>query len=278
MPETYLTTAPLRGTSNPSNGHRRNAIPDTAFRRTGRPGSSRRTLGGGDPYRPQPPYLRHHLACRRGRHVRPGAAGPDSYSLAGSDGACCRLAPRAPPRSAANIVCLTWRHRRQRRPCAPSGRESGGGRSRAGARGGGGWHPDRAPGGDPLGRPPPFQRQRPSGDAILWTSPPNSVPEGGAAARRQGGPGRAWPARGRRARLMVIPHASIIRFLMSAWHGEDATGDVGGASSLRLRIRTDQRAASHARCLRTIVGTSWCVSVTPGGPAEHAGLRLGDVL
>ena len=75
----------------------------------------------------------------------------------------------------------------------------------------------------------------------------------------------------------MVPHATIARFL-------DPLGMAKSLSSPRANrgwLGVALQPITVPEPLRAIAGQTsgrMVVSVTPGGPAEHAGLRLGDVL
>ncbi|HTW70337.1 MAG TPA: S1C family serine protease [Acetobacteraceae bacterium] len=116
------------------------------------------------------------------------------------------------------------------------------------------------------------------GDAIMLDLANNLVPEGGAVLDARGGL-LGMASAGPQGEALVVPYASIARFL-------DPLITTVKALPLSDRARRGWlgvalQPITVPGTLRQVAGQSsgrMVVGVTAGGPAEHAGLRLGDVL
>lgn len=116
----------------------------------------------------------------------------------------------------------------------------------------------------------------PMGEAIMLDLPAAMLPEGGPVLDARGGL-LGMATAGPQGEALVVPHATIARFL-------DPLGMAKSLSSPRANrgwLGVALQPITVPEPLRAIAGQTsgrMVVSVTPGGPAEHAGLRLGDVL
>ena len=115
------------------------------------------------------------------------------------------------------------------------------------------------------------------GDAILLDLAPNLVPEGGPVLDARGGL-LGMASAGPHGEAMVIPYGTIARFL-------DPLGVVKALPvaqpARRGWLGVALQPITVPDTLRIVAGQTsgrMVVGVTAGGPAEHAGLRLGDVL
>lgn len=126
--------------------------------------------------------------------------------------------------------------------------------------------PNHADGGGPL-----------SG-AITLDLPAGTVPEGGPVLDAKGGI-LGMATAGRQGEALVVPHATIVRFLdpLALPAKTLATATQARRGWLGVALQP----ISVPGTLRMIAGQSsarMVVSVSPGGPADQAGLRVGDVL
>jgi len=116
------------------------------------------------------------------------------------------------------------------------------------------------------------------GDTILLDLANNLVPEGGAILDARGnllGMASAGP----QGEAMVVPYAAIARFLdpltttmLALPLADRARRGWLGLALQPITVPSTLRQIAGQQSGRMVVG------VTAGGPAEHAGLRLGDVL
>ena len=120
--------------------------------------------------------------------------------------------------------------------------------------------------------------QWPGGGAMMLDLPGNLVAEGGPVLDARGGL-LGMATVGPQNEALVVPHAVIARFLDPltgiATKVPAITGPRRGWLGIALQPIT------VPETLRPIAGQTsgrMVVSVTPGGPADQAGLRLGDVL
>lgn len=116
----------------------------------------------------------------------------------------------------------------------------------------------------------------PLGDAIVLDLAADKVPEGGPVLDARGGL-LGMATAGPQGEALVIPHATINRFLdplglAKALPAAQARRGWLGVALQPINVPQAMRAVAHQTSGRMVV------SMTPGGPAEHAGLRLGDVL
>ncbi len=114
------------------------------------------------------------------------------------------------------------------------------------------------------------------GDAIILDLAADKLPEGGPVLDARGGL-LGMASAGPQGEALVIPHATINRFLDPLGMAKTlptARPQRGwlGVALQPINVPQAMRAIAHQTSGRLVV------SVTPGGPAEHAGLRLGDVL
>lgn len=116
----------------------------------------------------------------------------------------------------------------------------------------------------------------PLGGAIILDLPAGLLPEGGpvldAAGQLLG-----MASVGPQGEALVIPHATIARFLdplgmATLLPAAQRQRGWLGVALQPITVPHPMRAIARQPSGRMVVG------VTPGGPAEHAGLRLGDVL
>ncbi|HVC58822.1 MAG TPA: PDZ domain-containing protein [Acetobacteraceae bacterium] len=116
----------------------------------------------------------------------------------------------------------------------------------------------------------------PLGEAIMLDLAANLVPEGGPVLDARGGL-LGMASAGPQGEALVIPYATITRFL-------DPLGMAKTLPATQTRrgwLGVALQPITVPETLRAVAGQSsgrMVVSLTPGGPAEHAGLRLGDVL
>ena len=198
----------------------------------------------------------------------------DSYSLARSDGTLlpARAARRDP---ATNLVCLNLETPAATTPMRAAGHPAVGSLALAlGA----------AADGSPTVRLTAIHwvghaaanGSGPLGDAIILDLAADQVPEGGPVLDARGGL-LGMASAGPQGEALVIPHATINRFLDPLGMAktlpamQTRRGWLGVALQ-PINVPQPMRAIAHQTSGRLVV------SVTPGGPAEHAGLRLGDVL
>ncbi len=116
----------------------------------------------------------------------------------------------------------------------------------------------------------------PLGDAIMLDLAADLVPEGGPVLDARGGL-LGMASAGPQGEALVIPYATINRFLDPLGMAKTlptARPQRGwlGVALQPINVPPAMRAIAHQTSGRLVV------SVTPGGPAEYAGLRLGDVL
>jgi S1-C subfamily serine protease len=198
----------------------------------------------------------------------------DSYSLTGSDGTL--LAARAARRDpATNLVCLNLENPAATAPMRAAALPSVGSLALAlGA----------AADGSPTVRLAVVHRVNRAnagsggamGDTIILDLAAEKLPEGGPVLDARGGLlGMASP--GPLGEAMVVPHATINRFLdplglAKTLPAAQARRGWLGVALQPINVPPAMRAIAHQTSGRLVV------SVTPGGPAEHAGMRLGDVL
>ena len=114
------------------------------------------------------------------------------------------------------------------------------------------------------------------GDAILLDLAADLVPEGGPVLDARGGL-LGMASAGPQGEALVIPRATIIRFLdplalVKTLPGVQPRRGWLGVALQPITVPQRMREIAHQSSGRLVV------SVTSGGPAEHAGLRLGDVL
>jgi S1-C subfamily serine protease len=116
----------------------------------------------------------------------------------------------------------------------------------------------------------------PLGEAIILDLAADQVPEGGPVLDARGGL-LGMASAGPQGEALVIPHATINRFL-------DPLGMAKTLPAMQTRrgwLGVALQPINVPQAMRSIAHQSsgrLVVSLTPGGPAEHAGLRLGDVL
>ena len=116
----------------------------------------------------------------------------------------------------------------------------------------------------------------PLGDAIILDLAAGMLPEGGPVLDARGGL-LGMATAGPQGEALVVPHATINRFLDPLGMAKTLPAVQGrrgwlGVALQPINVPQAMRAVAHQSSGRLVV------SVTPGGPAEHAGLRLGDVL
>jgi S1-C subfamily serine protease len=116
----------------------------------------------------------------------------------------------------------------------------------------------------------------PLGDAIMLDLAAGMLPEGGPVLDARGGL-LGMATAGPQGEALVVPHATINRFLDPLGMAKTLPAVQGrrgwlGVALQPINVPQAMRAVAHQSSGRLVV------SVTPGGPAEHAGLRLGDVL
>jgi S1-C subfamily serine protease len=114
------------------------------------------------------------------------------------------------------------------------------------------------------------------GDAIILDLASDMLPEGGPVLDARGGL-LGMASAGPQGEALVISHATINRFLDPLGMAKtlptaQARRGWLGVALQPINVPQAMRAIAHQSSGRMVV------SVTPGGPAEHAGLRLGDVL
>jgi S1-C subfamily serine protease len=198
----------------------------------------------------------------------------DSYSVAGSDGSLLpgRTARRDP---ATNLVCLSLDTPAVAVPLRPAMHPSVGSLALAiGA----------AADGSPTVRLTAIHwvsrgsgtNSGPMGDTILLDLAADLLPEGGPVLDARGDL-LGMASTGAQGEALVIPYATINRFLdpLGMARTVPAVQPKRGWLGVALQpinVPPAMRAAAHQTSGRLVV------SITPGGPAEHAGLRLGDVL
>jgi S1-C subfamily serine protease len=198
----------------------------------------------------------------------------DSYSLAGSTGTL--LPARAARRDAAtNLVCLNLDKPATATPIRAAAPPAVGGLALAlGA----------ATDGSPTIRLTTIHwvghghanGTGPLGDAIMLDLASDLIPEGGPVLDARGGL-LGMASAGPQGEALVIPYATINRFLDPL--GMAKTLPAVGAHRGWLGVALQPINVPHAmRAVAHQTSGRMVVSVTPGGPAEHAGLRLGDVL
>jgi S1-C subfamily serine protease len=198
----------------------------------------------------------------------------DSYSLAGSTGTL--LPARAARRDAAtNLVCLNLDKPGSATPIRAAAPPAVGGLALAlGA----------AADGSPTIRLTTIHwvghghanGTGPLGDAIMLDLASDLIPEGGPVLDARGGL-LGMASAGPQGEALVIPYATINRFLDPLGMAKTlpavrANRGWLGVALQPINVPHAMRAVAHQTSGRMVV------SVTPGGPAEHAGLRLGDVL
>ena len=118
----------------------------------------------------------------------------------------------------------------------------------------------------------------PLGEAVMLDLAASLVPEGGPVIDARGGL-LGMASAGSHGEALVIPYAAIMRFL-------DPLATVKPSPSATHQARRGWlgvalQPITVPEPLRIVAGQSsgrMVVGVTSGGPAEHAGLRLGDVL
>jgi len=116
----------------------------------------------------------------------------------------------------------------------------------------------------------------PLGEAIMLDLAAGLLPEGGPVIDARGGL-LGMASAGPQGEALVVPYATIARFL-------DPLGMAKTLPQTQARrgwLGVALQPINVPEPLRVIAGQTsgrMVVSVTPGGPAEHAGLRLGDVL
>jgi S1-C subfamily serine protease len=198
----------------------------------------------------------------------------DSYSLAGSDGALlpARAARRDP---AANLVCLNLDSPAATAPMRAAVNPAAGGLALVLGAATDGTPTVRLAAIHWVGRRS-SNGSGPLGDAILLDLATELVPEGGAVLDARGGL-LGMASAGPQGEALVIPHATINRFLDPLGMAKTLPAVRGrrgwlGVALQPINVPQAMRAVAHQSSGRMVV------SVTPGGPAEHAGLRLGDVL
>jgi S1-C subfamily serine protease len=114
------------------------------------------------------------------------------------------------------------------------------------------------------------------GEAILLDLAPSLIPEGGPVLDARGGL-LGMASSGPQGEALVVPYQTITRFL-------DPLGLAKTLPATRARrgwLGVALQPITVPEMLRGVAAQSsgrMVVSVTAGGPAEHAGLRLGDVL
>jgi len=116
----------------------------------------------------------------------------------------------------------------------------------------------------------------PLGEAIMLDLAANLVSEGGPVLDARGGL-LGMASAGPQGEALVIPHTTITRFLDPLGMGKT----LPVMQERRGWLGVSLQPITVPESLRSIAGQPsgrMVVSVTPGGPAEHAGLRLGDVL
>ncbi len=126
------------------------------------------------------------------------------------------------------------------------------------------------------GRGRPGVGGAPMGDMIVLDLAIHMLPEGGPVLDARGDL-LGMAIAGSQGEALVVPHATINRFLdplSTARTPPAGRGTRGwlGVALQPISVPPAMRAVAHQTSGRLVV------SVTPGGPAEHAGLRLGDVL
>jgi S1-C subfamily serine protease len=116
----------------------------------------------------------------------------------------------------------------------------------------------------------------PLSDAIMLDLPPNLLPEGGPVLDARGAL-LGMACAGPHGEALVVPHATIAQFL----HAIDMVRTSPTVQGRRGWLGVTLQPIMVPEALRARAGQHsgrMVVSITPGGPAELAGLRLGDVL
>ncbi len=198
----------------------------------------------------------------------------DSYSLSGSDGTLlpARAARRDP---ATNLACLTLNSPAVTTPLRAASNPAVGGLALViGA----------AADGSPTVRLTTIYwvghsggaSSGPIGDAVILDLAAELVPAGGPVLDARGGL-LGMATTGPQGEALVVPHATINRFLDPLGMAKTLPTQQGrrgwlGVALQPINVPHAMRGIAHQTSGRLVV------SVTAGGPAEHAGLRLGDVL
>jgi S1-C subfamily serine protease len=198
----------------------------------------------------------------------------DSYSLAGAIGALlpARAARRDP---ATNLACVTLDAPAEAVPIRTAGAPAVGGLALAlGAAADGSptvrlttihWIGHRLGNGN-----------GPLGDAIILDLAAGLVPEGGLVLDADGcvlGMASAGP----QGEALVVPHPTIARFLEPLGMARTLPAVRARRGWLGVALQPINVPHQMREIARQASGRM-VISITPGGPAEHAGLRLGDVL
>jgi S1-C subfamily serine protease len=198
----------------------------------------------------------------------------DRYSLAGSDGSLlpARAARRDP---ATNLACLNLETPAVAAPMRAAVNPSVGGLALALGAAADGSPTVRLTAIHWVGRAN-ASGAGPLGDAIILDLAASMLPEGGPVLDARGGL-LGMASAGPQGEALVIPHATINRFLdplgmAKTLPAVQARRGWLGVALQPINVPQTMRPVAHQSSGRLVV------SITPGGPAEHAGLRLGDVL
>lgn len=116
----------------------------------------------------------------------------------------------------------------------------------------------------------------PLGDAIVLDLASELMPLGGPVLDARGGL-LGMASAGPQGEAVVVPHATINRFLDPLGLARTLPAVQGQRGWLGVALQPTTVPHPMRAIARQSSGRM-VVSITPGGPAEHAGLRLGDVL
>jgi S1-C subfamily serine protease len=114
------------------------------------------------------------------------------------------------------------------------------------------------------------------GDAIILDLAAGLVPEGGPVLDADGRL-LGMATAGAQGEAVVIPHATIARFLEPLGMARTLPAEKPRRGWLGVALQPINVPHQMREVARQSSGRM-VISITPGGPAEHAGLRLGDVV